>query len=176
MLAAKLMYELSIFPSCYEKWQENHTYIVGIVVFLNGDGSSWFDDLVSDGRLRQLFRLQLLLLKLELLLNVFPEHCSGGRGGNDQSFERRLGRRRQRLRQLGVDDAVLAPLVLLHRLLPEKLLPANVALEGTVVATGSLVHLKIIYFLNILRKLHSGLDIIAIRTVLFQYNKNVTKK
>ena len=80
------------------------------------------------------------------------------------------------LEQLGVDDAVLAPLVLLHRLLPEKLLPANVALKGTVVAMGSLVHLTIIYFLNILRKLHSGLDIIAIRTVLFQYNKNVTKK
>ena len=75
--------------------------------------------------------------------------------------------------QLGVDDAMLAPLMFLHGLLPEKLLPANVALEGTVVAMGSLVHLTIIYFLNNLRKLQSGLDIFAIRTVLFQYMQNV---
>ena len=40
-----------------------------------------------------------------------------------------------------MDDAVLAPLVFLHRLLPEKLLVTDVALERTVVAVGALVDL-----------------------------------
>jgi hypothetical protein len=44
---------------------------------------------------------------------------------------------------LEVDDAVLAPLVLLHGLLPVELLVADVALERPVVAMGALVNLKI---------------------------------
>ena len=66
-----------------------------------------------------------------------------GAVGEDQ---RRRGRPRGvdagRVRPgLEVDDAVLAPLVLLHRLLPVELLVANVALEGPVVAVRPLVHL-----------------------------------
>ena len=48
---------------------------------------------------------------------------------------------REGLWQLGMDNAVLAPLVFLHRLLPEELLVTDVALERTVVAVGTLVDL-----------------------------------
>jgi hypothetical protein len=43
---------------------------------------------------------------------------------------------------LEVDDAVLAPLVLLHGLLPVKLLVADVALERAAVAVRALVDLQ----------------------------------
>jgi len=46
---------------------------------------------------------------------------------------------REGLWQLGMDNTVLAPLVFLHRLLPEELLVTDVALERTVVAVGTLV-------------------------------------
>ena len=48
---------------------------------------------------------------------------------------------REGLWQLGMDNAVLAPLVFLHGLLPEELLVTDVALERTVVAVGTLVDL-----------------------------------
>ena len=43
---------------------------------------------------------------------------------------------------LVVPDAVLPPLVLLHRLLAEELLMADIALERTVVAVSPLVNLQ----------------------------------
>jgi hypothetical protein len=43
---------------------------------------------------------------------------------------------------LEVDDAVLAPLVLLHRLLAVELLVTDVALERAVVAMSALVNLN----------------------------------
>ena len=43
---------------------------------------------------------------------------------------------------LEVDDAVLAPLMLLHRLLAVELLPADVALKGSVIPMGSLMNLN----------------------------------
>ena len=48
---------------------------------------------------------------------------------------------REGLWQLGMNNTVLAPLVFLHRLLPEELLVTDVALERTVVAVGTLVDL-----------------------------------
>ena len=73
----------------------------------------------------------LLMVELEarnLVLDRGGQACSpdGGREG---------------LWQLGMDNAVLAPLVFLHRLLPEELLVTDVALERTVVAVGTLVDL-----------------------------------
>ena len=44
---------------------------------------------------------------------------------------------------LVVPDAVLPPLVLLHRLLAEELLMADIALERTVVAVSPLVNLQV---------------------------------
>ena len=55
------------------------------------------------------------------------------------------GGRRRRIRRLRsgleMDDAVLAPLVLLHRLFTVELLVANVAFERSIVSMRSFVHL-----------------------------------
>ena len=69
-----------------------------------------------------------------------------GRGALRED-ERRRGRPRGvdagRVRPgLEVDDAVLAPLVLLHWLFPVEFLVTDVALEGPVVAMRPLVHLR----------------------------------